>query len=257
MQKGFNWSGITDEGDGTYTTRGKREKTRLLKSLHSSGYAVRSRKNPDGSWKVTAVGALSPKRRRAFPRRSSVSGYRPVTRARRGTGRYIPIASMRKRYRYGPRPRPMIHPGGMGGPSGGPARQGRGIGASIFDYLGERQKRRQAEIAERKRQSEDAKITDEKMRKDRIEQERQETQKQLKKQEFERDKLRFEEQQRAHQEAQDVKERRHIEFQMSRGGIQVAREEKRNWWDVKGPGETKVDQTNLQAEREKEVTGGS
>lgn len=113
-RRGFNWSGITDNGDGTYTTKGRIEKRRLLKSLHASGYSVRSTQNADGTWRVVPVGTLRQVRRG----RSSVrSGYGYRTRTRFVTqrqGRYAPLARRNLQYRRGAIPRPiMMHPGGV------------------------------------------------------------------------------------------------------------------------------------------------
>ena len=106
----FNWTGITDNGDGTFSTEGKIEKRRLLKSLHSSGYKVRSHKNADGSWTVSPIGAM-----RATRRRPVVGGFRPRYRAQQ-QGRYVPIGRMQKYHRrYGPAPRPRVYPVGYSG----------------------------------------------------------------------------------------------------------------------------------------------
>jgi hypothetical protein len=98
----FNWAGITDNGDGSYTAKSKIEKKRLLKSLHTQGYAVRSKRLSDGSWMVTPIGAIHQR-----PRRRAVGkGYRPRTKY---PAPYRPGPYPGRQ--YGPPPRPMRYYG--------------------------------------------------------------------------------------------------------------------------------------------------
>lgn len=155
MAKGFNWTGIEDLGNGSYRTKGKREKTRLLKSLHGTGYAVRSRKNSDGTYTVTAVGALTSRRRRVAPRAPVQAGYRPRYRAARG--RYVPL--MRRVKMTGRPPRPFINPGGVGPSySGRPGPRGPSM---LSEYLKHRRERYSQEIkAKLEREKTEREISD-------------------------------------------------------------------------------------------------
>jgi hypothetical protein len=161
--KKFNWQGITENGDGTFTTVGKREKRRVLKALHEQGVAVRSKQNSDGSWTVTPVGSV---RVKAEPRTVSPAstpyrepGRRLNTRETgfpkyprsKGTGRPMPGR--------GSRPLPTT-----GGPvyRGGPRASGPSpltvIGNKAGEYLRKRQEKKQEE---QKRQQEIKKLSDE------------------------------------------------------------------------------------------------
>ena len=67
----FNWQGIDENSDGTYTAQGRIEKRRLLKELHRQGVAIRSKHNDDGTWTVSPIGMRAPRR---------AVGHRPRTR---------------------------------------------------------------------------------------------------------------------------------------------------------------------------------
>lgn len=208
----FNWKGISENDDGTYTTTGKIEKKRLLKSLHSSGYKVRSRRNPDGTWTVSPVGTMRPKKARSIRAyRSSVSvtrrsgGYVPVQ------GRYVPIGSGRKMYRgNNPRPR-MIHIGGI------PSPRGAGLGSSIQEWRKNRAIRLQKEQDAQIRAKKEREIMEEKMKKDREIAERQATVTELNRQRekarLQQESTAYEKSQTAHAESQRLKQIRHEEFQ--------------------------------------------
>jgi flagellar biosynthesis GTPase FlhF len=161
--KKFNWQGITENGDGTFTTVGKREKRRVLKALHEQGVAVRSKQNTDGTWTVTPVGSV---RVKAQPRTVSPApapyrepGRRINTRES-GFPKYPRGGSGRPTPRGGGRP----FPGSTGGPvyRGGPRASGPSpltvIGNKAGEYLRERQRKKEAEI---KRQQELKKLSDE------------------------------------------------------------------------------------------------
>ena len=130
--KKFNWQGIQENGDGTFTTVGKREKRRVLKALHEQGVAVRSRQNPDGSYTVTPVGAVKVK---AVPRTASIRaapsvGHRINTKEK-GFPMY-PKDGRAPARRGG-------YPVSSGGPTyrGGPRASGPGVGGGIIKKGGE------------------------------------------------------------------------------------------------------------------------
>lgn len=192
----FNWSGIDDNGDGTYTTESRIEKKRLLKSLHSSGYTVRSKQNEDGSWHVTTVGTLSQTRRRP-----TGTGYRPKTRYLKRIGRYEPIG------RKGPNPRMSIRPG-MGyhgaGPSPRPIRRGNTINR-IGSWM--ERKREQGMVNKQREQNEKEqwKKTEhelnEKMKAERIKKEREDAARKVQKDEFHAEMI----QHKRHEEAERLR----------------------------------------------------
>ena len=178
-KSGFNWQGITENTDGTFTTSGKREKTRLLKEFHRQGIAVRSRKNSDGSFIVSPVGSISRRLRSSRPIRVrpnySGGGYRPASRYKESTYPRFPQGSGRTSPAYrspgrgvmmGPPPRM-----GLGAGGGGGARP-RPKGESLFQKVIKSHKDRRLKDEEFKK---NARETNEKMRQDRINQERQET----------------------------------------------------------------------------------
>lgn len=90
----FNWKGITDNGDGTYTADTKTEKKRLLKVFHQQGYSVRSSKQADGSWLVTPMGQLH---------RPSRSRTRSATGRRRRSSDFLELYGGPSQMPYRPR----------------------------------------------------------------------------------------------------------------------------------------------------------
>jgi hypothetical protein len=257
MAKGFNWKGIADHGDGTFTTKGKREKSRLLKSLHTSGFKVRSRKNTDGSWNVSTVGYMRPSRRQTVSR-----GIRPQVRAARMEGgggryrpirgRYIPIRGRYVRYPSNMHRAPMggYSGGYMGGPSFRPV---RGSGKSMYQKLADWQKQRMKDRQERIKKESEWKKTEqevnEKMKQDRIAKEREEATQQIKRNQ-EKDRLRQiavqheqEEQARMRSQQSQLTQQRHAEFRATRESQRSAL-----------PPAQKVDQGQLQEAREESVT---
>ena len=74
--KGFNWSGITDNGDGTFTARNKAARKRLVKEYHQQGLQARFRKIGPNEYLVSAAGARRQRVRSIRPVRSI--GARPV-----------------------------------------------------------------------------------------------------------------------------------------------------------------------------------
>ncbi len=177
---GFNWKGITDNGDGTFTAKTRIEKRRLLKNLHRSGYLVRSRKTTEGNWRVVAIGT----RKKPQIRPATAGGYKPKTRYVKTDGRYIPIAPRRRGNYLGRIPKPVIYPVNHGSGS----YRSRPQGPSLFEnYMRHRKDRAVQREAERKQMLE----TDAKMKKERIEQEtkaeRKSTVKEIRKKEFERE----------------------------------------------------------------------
>lgn len=243
---GFNWKGITDNSDGTYTAASRIEKRRLLKSLHASGYTVRSTRQEDGSWKVAAVGTLSQTRRR-----SPASGYKMRTRYNRPSGRYVRITGQKPGGYHGAQPRPIIV--GTRGP------QGPSMWQSYME-------KRAARKLEKEKQHKQMMETNEKMKKERIEaetkQQRGETAKTIRKEEFAREKARFE-----HSQAQRERDANH---KPGHGPSQIIprpapqlrmppRAQKSSEPYIKHPyveKSPKVDPLVLQSEREHEVTGG-
>ena len=153
----FNWQGIDENSDGTFTTKGKREKRRVLKALHEQGVAVRSRQNPDGSYTVTPVGSVKVK---AAPRTASV-------RASPSTGHRINTKEsgfpMYPKGRRAPA-RSGAYPVSSGGPSyrGGPRASGPSaldtIGKKAGEYMKGRIKRKNEE---QKRREEIKKLSEE------------------------------------------------------------------------------------------------
>ena len=168
----FNWKGIYENSDGTFTTEGKIEKKRLLKSLHASGYTVRSTRNKDGSWTVAPVGRLSQTHR---PR--GTPGYRPTMKKYReprgAQGGYRPYPRGPLRYgsggsrQFGSPPRPALfgssafrgrRPGAAGPTSTHYAGKGQYVttgpsSPGMVGYVGWK-------LQERKRQREGAKLAE-------------------------------------------------------------------------------------------------
>lgn len=211
-KQGFNWSGIEDNGDGTFTTEGKIEKKRLLRSLHQSGYTVRSTRNDDGSWTVATVGALSQRRRKPVS-----DGYKPRTRYMKATGKYVFRGGRQDR---GPAPRLPLAPGAhISGnyPMGG-SRSGR---QSILGGVGGYLRRKAVSDLQRKQAAQNKAVEwekteaeiNKKMASDRIQKEREEAAKQVQKNEFRRVAEQHTREQAAHAEAQRLKKIRHEEFQ--------------------------------------------
>jgi hypothetical protein len=182
-KKGFYWRGIKDNKDGTYSAQGRVEKRRLLKSLHSSGYTVRSHRNDDGSWRVVTVGTKQ-------CRRSPGPGYRPQTRFLR--------PGSQRRLSTGPTPRPtMIYSGGSARPNY--------QGTTILEKL---RAHRQDRIEKEKQWKKNEQEINENMRKERIQAERAETVKQLRKQELSRESMAHERHEHAEKMRADIQEAR-------------------------------------------------
>lgn len=238
---GFNWKGIEETEDGSYITSGKNEKRRLLKSLHSSGYAVRSRKNPDRSWTVTTVGTMRPTR--STRRRPVRAGHHPRTRAfrtqgeytgSRPQGRYIPIGRTR---RYSGIPRPL-YPRPRYGVYGTSTYYQRPTGPSYLQqYQKHLKERQETKLKEKKTEQE----TTEKMRAARIQNEREETARQVRRNELHAESIQHE----RHERADRLRSQAGQPVGTWQGG-QVA--------TVPPKKEQKVDSVALQKERENEVT---
>jgi len=259
---GFNWRGITDNGDGTFSAASKVEKRRLLKSLHSSGYSVRSTRTSDGTWRVVAIGALRSTKRRS----TTTGGYKPRTRYTGPRGIYTPISGRRRGSQFGKPPRPVIVGRGSSG-----IRIPRG--PSLFDnYIKNRHERT---VRERKEKEEMLK-TDAKMKEDRIKQEketdRKETADVVRKQEFARERSDFEhrEKQRARDEqVQREKEQHRSLYDNPLKPRIVPRHTNKLKVPPKSVNATdphvkpphveqlpKIDPLSLQHEREREIEGG-
>lgn len=75
MAKRFNWQGITENNDGTFTAENKRAKIRLLKEFHRQGVSIRSTKIEGDGYRISPTGAITKK---SMGRRPAL-GYRPRT----------------------------------------------------------------------------------------------------------------------------------------------------------------------------------
>ena len=104
-KKAFNWTGITDNGDGTFNAEGKREKTRLLKEFHRQGVAVRSKKIAGDGYLVSAVGSVAKPRLGPHPSlRPRTIPQRRINRPMyRGIPRVRPMRALPPNYRAPPR----------------------------------------------------------------------------------------------------------------------------------------------------------
>ena len=152
----FNWQGITENFDGSFTTTGKREKRRVLKALHEQGVAVRSKKNADGSWTVTPVGTV---RVKAQPRTQSVPmGARPRELGHRPNTRESGFPTYPKR---GSRPIPgrRAYPTTSGGPvyRGAPRASGPSAIGSFSKKAGEFMRERAARKKEQEKKEQEFK----------------------------------------------------------------------------------------------------
>lgn len=78
-EKEFNWKGIKDNSDGTFTTKDKWAKNRLVREFHRQKIRVRSEKIGQGRYYVFPVGAKKERSMRYRP----AAGYRPRTRVPR------------------------------------------------------------------------------------------------------------------------------------------------------------------------------
>ena len=192
-KKGFNWDGITENFDGTFTAAGKREKRRVLKELHAQGIGVRSKRNSDGTWTITPSGTIRAPREKGAatpaPRYQGTPGRRLNTKESgfpvypRGRGRQM----------QGGGGRPF--PGSAGAPGRSPISSGISAlnksGTKAGEYLRKRAQEKEEKRKEEAEFQKNAKEVDEKMRKERIEQEIRE-QKETAQRQMEKDRLRRE-----------------------------------------------------------------
>jgi len=100
----FNWSGITENGDGSFTVQGKAARKRLLKEFHKQGLQVRSQKQSDGTYILSGIGERQPHGRRGLPPRI---GNRPQSRY---PVRGYPPRGIRPQFRRGLPSRPFARP---------------------------------------------------------------------------------------------------------------------------------------------------
>jgi len=100
----FNWSGITENGDGSFTVQGKAARKRLLKEFHKQGLQVRSQKQSDGTYILSGIGERQPHGRRGLPPRI---GNRPQSRY---PVRGYPPRGIRPQFRGGLPSRPFARP---------------------------------------------------------------------------------------------------------------------------------------------------
>jgi hypothetical protein len=161
----FNWSGIKDNEDGTFTVKSKIEKKCLLKELHKQGVAIRSKRDDNGTITVSSIG-LKPARKRV--------GHRPrlqyplAPKPRHGYGNpsqyFYPQGSPRPLFRrlplYAPPPKPhMIN----------------NTSRKVEEWARQRIEKRNREQKEKLLQKKNAEEINEKMRRERIEREREQT----------------------------------------------------------------------------------
>lgn len=123
-KKSFNWSGITDNYDGSFTADDKRAQKRLTREFHNQGFKSRSERLPDGRYRISPVGVKAFKKAvdsdptlsapsfgdegpRAGRNPRTYSGARPRTRYARPRGyQYVrPAISGGYRPNYYGRPR--------------------------------------------------------------------------------------------------------------------------------------------------------
>lgn len=198
----FNWKGIQENPDGSFTTKGLPEKRRLLKSLHTQGYRMRSRKNPDGTFSVYAVGMAAKRARAPVMRvrtaRTQESSMETPKRAYAPMrGRYVRIGGRPVKYRslaprypisaQYPRPARMF-------PTRGQVTPARPTFYQKMAYR--REQREKKELEWRKTEQE----ISEKMRKDRELAERQEAVRQIRKDELHAEYIQHERRKQAEKE---------------------------------------------------------
>lgn len=239
----FNWKGIQENPDGSFTTKGLPEKRRLLKSLHTQGYRVRSRKNPDGTFSVYAVGIMAAKRARApvmrvrTARTQESSMETPKRAYAPMRGRYVRIGGRPVKYRslaprypisaQYPRPARMF-------PTRGQVTPAR---PTFYQKMAYRREQREKKELEWKKSEQEI---SEKMRKDRELAERQEAVRQIRKDEL---------------HAEYVQHERRMQAERLRGAASQPRQEQ-----ITGQAtipqrqkEQKIDRVELQAQREEQV----
>lgn len=231
-KRGFNWQGITENNDGTFTAENKRAKTRLLKEFHRQGVAVRSTKIEGDGYKVSPVGKISKK---VMGKRPTL-GYRPRT--------VYPRRIVRPAYRAPPRlgVRPMYpqRPGYAAPP--------RVRGPGMFSKIGGYFERRRQEKEQRKQQEIQLKQSlaesEAKIKAERIAQERAETVRKIQEQETTARLQRERAEQSRHQLAERM--RASLAAREYTGSPNVPRY---------APKETKVDYPELQRARTEAIEG--
>lgn len=171
----FNWDGISDNGDGTYTAIDRRSRRRLLKEFHRQGFQVRSSKT-DGGYSVSAVGMSH--------RRSSTGSIARLARSRSIAQRRPIRRGYSPAYRsYGSSPR-IRRPSAL-------ARAGSWAIHKTKEHMIKKQQEQNRRIEQKKTEAE----IEGKLKQERVAAERAETVRELRKQELAREKLRFEKQQ--------------------------------------------------------------
>lgn len=163
----FNWQGIDENSDGTYTAQGRIEKRRLLKELHRQGVAIRSKHNDDGTWTVSPIGMRAPRR---------AVGHRPRTRYPVSRPRQDLRQPLRSLYSQG-QPRPSFHPSYHHPMYAAPPRPrvSGGISKKAGDWMRERMQKRDQEQREKILRKKNEQEINQKMQNDRIQSERKET----------------------------------------------------------------------------------
>jgi hypothetical protein len=259
----FNWTGIQDNNDGTYSADGTREKKRLLKALHDQGYSVRSKRNSDGSWTVTPIGSIRPPKRSAVssqqgkrtrsryagysgaPRRSPARRYGSMPGSMGATRRPMPQSGT-----PGPMPKPRskpVIPEGTFTPPKAPLPQSKkerffteGGQPKLPGFL---QKRTDKEKEFNKSLEESNKSLEQ----ERIREERAQTTRDLEKQEYQRNKMQFE----RHEQAEGMRSRMNQPRVSNwQSGSPAASQSP----PAQSAPQQKIDSTQLQAARQNQVS---
>jgi flagellar biosynthesis GTPase FlhF len=196
----FNWSGIKDNEDGTFTVKSKIEKRRLLKSLHKQGVAIRSKRNDNGTITVSSIG-LKPSGKRVGHRPRLQ--YPPTPNFRHGYGnpsQYFyhqgsPRPPFRKTYPralplYTPPPKPHMT---------------NNISRKVEEWARQRIEKRNREQEEKLLQKKNAEEINEKMRRERIESERKQTANAVRSQETRAKLLKERQQHKRHENAERMR----------------------------------------------------
>lgn len=168
----FNWTGIIDNGDGTFTVDGKVARKRLLKEYHKQGLQVRSHKESDGTYTLSAIGSIR-KTGGTHPRRPVRSIGQVRTRypnVRRYPVRGRAPMLTRPRYPFGAGSSPTFRQKSSPNLT-------QGLGTKFKGWMQGRRARQQERENERVKQKQEMEITEAKLTKERKQAEQQELEK--------------------------------------------------------------------------------
>jgi hypothetical protein len=182
-EKPFNKEGIFENNDGSFFAEDKRAKKRLLKQLHTKGYKVRSRNEPEGGFTVTPIGHKKFKKsvRQAPVQRGSLSTRSP-TKSEGGIFPSFDSGDDDQPSRRSTRPRSMVRPRayrthprsyGYQGQRTHPVRTVRQLGVKGSRYIKRQHEEKLYKLQKDQDFKNNAKETDEKMKKERIASEQQ------------------------------------------------------------------------------------